>query len=139
MWITFYFQMGSFQEVVDYPLCIDWGCGLPTFCWCHISWCSSYLHPSKKSLLSLGIFNKKIRHFENLLFICKPIKLQPPWDAFRQHNPKQRSHGSTYLTSLMAHIQSFEVLSTKCIWSSDFILASIQITYFKLNSLTPCC
>jgi hypothetical protein len=39
----------------------------------------------------------------------------------------------------MAHIQSFEVLSTKCIWSFDFILINIQLTQFKLNSLAPYC
>jgi len=33
--------------------------------------------------------------------------------AFRQQNPNQRSHGLAYLTSLMAHIQSFKVLLTK--------------------------
>jgi hypothetical protein len=39
----------------------------------------------------------------NLLFICKVIKFQPFWEAFMQRNQNhnQRSHGSTYLTSLM--------------------------------------
>jgi hypothetical protein len=69
----------------------------------------------------------------NLLFICKPIKLRLPWDAFQQHNPNQRKHGSTYLTSLLAHIQSFEVLSTKCVWSSNFILIGIQMAQFKVG------
>jgi hypothetical protein len=46
-------------------------------------------------------------------------------DVFRQHKPNQRSHRLTYLTSLMAHVQSFEVLSTNCIWSFDFILIDI--------------
>jgi Tfp pilus assembly protein PilN len=35
--------------------------------------------------------------------------------AFQQQNPNQRSHGLAYLTSLMAHIQSFKVLLTKSV------------------------
>jgi len=31
-------------------------------------------------------------------------KLWPFRDAFQQHNPNQTNHGSTYLTSLMAHV-----------------------------------
>ncbi len=46
---------------------------------------------------------------------------------FQHHNPNQRSHGSTYLTSSMAHVQSFEILSTKCVWSFDFIFIDIQL------------
>jgi hypothetical protein len=75
----------------------------------------------------------------NLWFICKLVKLRPLWDAFQQYNPNQRNHGSTYLTSLMAYVQSFEVLSTKCAWSSNFIFNDIQLTQIKLNSLAPCC
>jgi hypothetical protein len=90
-------------------------------------------------LLSLRTLNMKIKHFVNLLFICKLIKLQPLWDVFRKHNLNQKSHGSTYLTSLMAHIQSFEILSTKCIWSFNFIFISIRLAQLKLDSLTPCC
>jgi len=55
--------------------------------------------------------------FGEYVVICKPIKLQFPWDVFQQHNPNQRNHILTYLTSLMAHIQIFKVLSTKCVWS----------------------
>ncbi len=77
-------------------------------------------------MLSFGILNRKIKHFMNLLFICKTIKLQLFWDAFRQHNPNQRNHISAYLTSLITHVQSFKILSTKCIWLSIFILISIQ-------------
>jgi hypothetical protein len=69
----------------------------------------------------------KIKHFVNLFLICKPIKFWPLWDAFQKHNPNQRRHRSTFLTSLMAHFQSFEVLSTKCIWSSNLILIDIQL------------
>ncbi len=87
----------------------------------------SCLHPWKKSLLCLGILNMKIKHYMNLLLICKSTKLQPLWDVFPQHNPNQKNHGSTYLTSLIAHVQSFEVLSTKCVWSFDFILIDIQL------------
>ncbi len=97
------------------------------------------LHLWKKSLLSLGILNRKIKHFMNLLFICKPIKFRPLWDAFLQHNPNQRSHRLAYLTSLMAHVQSFKVLSTKCIWLFDFILINIQLTKPKLDSLALYC
>ncbi len=93
----------------------------------------------EKSLLFLGILNRKIKHFVNLLFICKPIKLQPLQDLFLQHNPNQRNNGSVYLTSLMAHIQSFEVLSTKCVWPFDFILIDIQLAQSKLNSWALCC
>jgi hypothetical protein len=75
----------------------------------------------------------KIKYFVNLLLIYKPIKLQALWDVFWQHNPNQRSHGLAFLTSLMAHIQSFEVLSTKCIWSSDSIFIGIQLTQLKLD------
>ncbi len=42
-------------------------------------------------------------------------------DVFRQHNFNQRSHKSAYPTSLMAYIQSFEVSSTKCVWSFDHL------------------
>jgi hypothetical protein len=90
-------------------------------------------------LLSLEILNRKIKHFMNLLLICKPIKLRLLWVAYLQHNPNQRSHGSTYLTSLITHVQSFKVLSTKCIWSFNFILISIQLAQPKLDSLTFCC
>lgn len=93
----------------------------------------------EKSLLSLGTLNRKIKHFVNLLLIFKAIKLQPFWDVFLQHNPNQRSNRSIYLISLMAHVQSFEVLSTKCIWPFDFILIKIQLAQSKLNSLTLCC
>ncbi len=94
MWITF-FQKNFFQKVADYPLFVDWGCGLPTSCWCHISRCLySCLHPWKKSLMSLRILNKKIKHFVILLLICKPIKFWPFWDVFQEHIPNQRSHGS---------------------------------------------
>ena len=93
----------------------------------------------EKSLLSLGTLNRKIKHFVNLLLIFKTIKLQPFWDACLQHNPNQRSNISIYLISLMAHVQSFEVLSTKCIWPFDFILIKIQLAQSKLNSLTLCC
>jgi hypothetical protein len=110
------------------------------FCFCYPFILRSCLHPWKKSLLlSLRILNRKLKHFMNLLFIYKPIKLQHFWDAFSQHNPNQRSHGSTYLTSLMAHVQSFEVLLIKCIWSFDFILISIQLAQPKLDSLVFCC
>jgi len=78
-------------------------------------------------------------NFKNLLLIYKPIKLQPFWDTFFQHNSNQRSHKSTYLTSLMAHVQSFEVLSTKCVWSSDFIFIGIQLAQPNLDSLTFYC
>ncbi len=81
----------------------------------------------------------KIKHFVNLLFIFKPTKFQPLWDVFREYNPNQRNHVLAYLTSLMAHVQSFKVLSIKCIWSSDFILFDIQLAEFKLDSLAPCC
>jgi hypothetical protein len=81
----------------------------------------------------------KIKHFANLLLICKSIKHWPLWDEFWQHDPNQRNHILAYLTSLMAHIQSFEVLSTKCVWSSDFIFINIQLTQFKLGSLASCC
>jgi hypothetical protein len=81
----------------------------------------------------------KIKHFVNLLLICKLIKLWPLWDAFRQHDPNQKNHKLTYLTSLMTHVQSFEVLSTKCIRSFDFMFISIQLPQFKLVSLAPCC
>jgi hypothetical protein len=93
----------------------------------------------EKSLLSLGTLNRNIKHFVNLLLIFKTIKLQPFWDACLQHNPNQRSNISIYLISLMAHVQSFKVLSTKCIWPSDFILINIQLAQSKLNSLTLCC
>jgi hypothetical protein len=63
----------------------------------------------------------------NMLLICKPIKLWPLWDVFQQHNLNQRSHESTYLTTLMAHIQSFEFFSIKCVWSSNFIFIGIQL------------
>jgi hypothetical protein len=89
--------------------------------------------------MSLGILNKKIKHFVNILLICKPIKLRLLWDAYLQHNPDQKCHGSTYLTSLITHVQSFKVLSTKCIWSLNFILIGIQLAQPKLNSLTLCC
>jgi hypothetical protein len=82
--------------------------------------------------------NRKIKHFVNLWFICKLIKLRPLWDVFQQYNLNQRSHESTYLTNLMAHVQSFEVLSTKCVWSSNFIFINIQLAQIKLNSLAPC-
>jgi hypothetical protein len=36
-------------------------------------------------------------------------------DTFLQHNRNQKSHGLAYLTSLITHIQNFEVLSTKCV------------------------
>jgi hypothetical protein len=39
----------------------------------------------------------------------------------------------------MAHVQSFEVLLTKCVWSSNFILISIQLAQLKLDLLAPCC
>jgi len=78
-------------------------------------------------------------NFKNLLLIYKPIKLQPFWDTFFQHNSNQRSHKSTYLTSLMAHVQSFEVLLTKCVWSSDFIFIGIQLAQPNLDSLTFYC
>jgi len=81
----------------------------------------------------------KIKHFVNLLFIFKPTKFRPLWDVFQEHNPNQRSHGSAYLTSLMAHVQSFNVLSIKCVWSSDFILIGIQLAQLKLDSLAPYC
>jgi hypothetical protein len=83
--------------------------------------------------------NKKIKHFVNMLFICKPIKLRLLWDTFRQHNLNHRSHKLAYLTSLITHVQSFEVLSTKCVWPFDFILIDIQLTQSKLNSLALCC
>ncbi len=100
-------------------------CMFLLFCSCYPFVSRSCLQLWKKSLLSLGILNRKIKHFMNLLLICKPIKLRVFWDAFPQHNPNQRSHGLAYLTSLMAHVQSFVVLSTKCIWSFDFILIDI--------------
>jgi len=81
----------------------------------------------------------KIEHFVNLFFICKPIKLQPLWDVCWQHNPNHMNHGLAYLTSLMARVQSFKVLSTKCDWSSldpsPFIIIGIQLAQLKLNSL----
>ncbi len=46
------------------------------FCYYYPFVSKSCLHPWKKSLLSLGILNKKIKRFMNLLFICKPIKLR---------------------------------------------------------------
>jgi hypothetical protein len=87
VWITLFLERKFFQEVTSYPFIVNWRCGLPTFCWCHISWFSSCLHPWKKSLLSLGILNRKVKHFMNLLFIYKPIKFRPPWIVFWQHNP----------------------------------------------------
>jgi hypothetical protein len=39
----------------------------------------------------------------------------------------------------MVHIQSFEVLSTKCVWSSDFICINIQLAQLKLGSLASRC
>jgi len=81
----------------------------------------------------------KIKHFVNSLLISKPIKFRPLWDVFRQHNPNQRSHGLAYLTSLMTHIQSFNVLLIKCVWSSGFIVIGIQLAQLKLDSLAPCC
>jgi EamA domain-containing membrane protein RarD len=39
------------------------------------------------------------------------------------------------LTSLITHIQNFEVLSTKCVWSFNFILIGIQLAQPKLDSL----
>jgi hypothetical protein len=75
----------------------------------------------------------------NLLFLCKPIKLRPPWDVFQKHDPNQRSHRLAYLTSLMAHVQSLKVLLTNCIWSFDFILIGIQLAQLKLDPLAPCC
>jgi len=50
----------------------------------------------------------KIKHFVNLLFICKPIKLWPLWDVCRQDNPNHMNHGLAYLTSLMARVQRFQ-------------------------------
>jgi hypothetical protein len=43
------------------------------------------------------------------------------------------------LTSLITHIQNFEVLSTKCVWSSNFILIGIQLAQPKLDSLALYC
>ncbi len=60
-------------------------------------------------------------------------------DVFQEHNPDQRSHRSTYFTSLMAHVQSFNVLSIKCVWPSGFILIDIQLAQLKLDSVAPCC
>ncbi len=109
------------------------------FCSCYLFVSNSCLHLWKKYLLSLTILNRKIKYFVSLLFIYKPIKLQPFWDAFLQHNPNQRNHQSAYLTSLMAHIQNFKVLWTKCVWSSNFIFINIQLAQPKLNSLAFCC
>ncbi len=109
------------------------------FCFCYLFVSKSCLHQWKISLLSLRILNRKIKHFKNLLLIHKPIKFWPFWNAFLQHNPNQRSHESAYLTSLMTHVQSFEVLSTKCIWSSYFILISVQLAQPKLDSFTFFC
>jgi hypothetical protein len=85
----------------------------------------------------------KIKHFVNLLFICKPIELRPLWDVCQQDNPNHMNHGLTYLTSLMARVQSFEVLSTKCVWSSldpsPFIIIGIQLAQLKLDSLAFYC
>jgi hypothetical protein len=39
----------------------------------------------------------------------------------------------------MAHVQSFEALLIKCVWSSNFIFIGIQLTQLKLDSLAPCC
>jgi hypothetical protein len=100
---------------------------------------NKFLCPWEKSLLFLRILNTKIKHFMNLLFICKPIKLQLVWDTFLQHNPNQKTHGLAYLTSLITHIQNFEVLSMKCVWSSNFILIGIQLARPKLDSSTLYC
>ncbi len=100
-----FFQRIFFQKVADYPFFVG-----VIF---HNVHNHVYIHG--RSHLSLRILNRKIKHFVNLLFICKPIKLWPLWNAFWEHNPNQKSHGSTYLINLMAHVQSFEVLSTKCV------------------------
>jgi hypothetical protein len=44
-------------------------------------------------LVVLKNFEQENQTLCDLLLICKPINFQPPWDAFRQHNPNQRSHG----------------------------------------------
>jgi hypothetical protein len=62
---------------------------------------------------------RNLKH-ENQAFCEFVVHLQtnqalPLWDVFQQHNPNQRSHGLAHVTNLMAHIQNFEVLSTKCV------------------------
>ncbi len=52
MWITL-LQRKIFQEITYYPFLVDQGFGLPTSYWCHISQCSSCLHPNQ-ALTSLG-------------------------------------------------------------------------------------
>jgi hypothetical protein len=79
------------------------------FYYCYLFVLKSCLHLWKKSLLSLGFVNRKIKHYMNILLIYKLTKLRTIWDVFPQHNPNQKSHESTYLTNLMAHVQSFEV------------------------------
>jgi hypothetical protein len=37
----------------------------------------------------------------------------------------------------MAHIQSFEFLSIKCVWSSNFIFIGIQLALLKLDLVAP--
>jgi hypothetical protein len=81
----------------------------------------------EKILVVLKNLEQENQYFVNLLLIYKPIKLWYFWDAFWKYNPNQKNHGLAYMTSLMTHVQSFEVLSTKCIWSSDFILIGIQL------------
>jgi hypothetical protein len=40
---------------------------------------------------------------------------------------------------LMAHVQSFEILSTKCVWPSNFIFIGTQLAQPKLDSFTFYC
>ncbi len=139
MWITPFLQKKSFSK--SYKLPISYWLRLWITHLLLVSYFTMFVMftSMEKVLLSLGILNRKIKYFVNLLLNCKPIKLRPPWDAFWQHNLNQRNHISTYLTSLMAHVQSFEVLSTKCIWSPNFILIDIQLIWLKLDSLALYC
>ncbi len=82
-----------------------------------------------KFLLPLGICNKKIGLFMNPLHTYKETKHQ-------QHlKTLWKSHKSSCQRSLMAHIQNFDVSSTKYVSSSNFINTTIQMTRPKLDSL----
>jgi hypothetical protein len=50
---------------------------------------------------------------------------------FPQHNLKQSSHEQTSLTSLMAHVQSFEILSTNVF--TYLTSSSITDKWFRPN------
>jgi hypothetical protein len=67
----------------------------------------------------------------NPLHNYKETKHQQCLEAPRQ------SQKSTYQINLIAHIQNFEVLSTKYVSSSDFINTAIQMIGPKLDPLAP--